>query len=297
MKNVRKAMGGGVESLFTNSRVLQDFDDATKELMQVHVVSINRISPNAEQPRKYFSEDSLVELEESIEEHGILQPLVVKPSQHTTGAYTIIAGERRYRAAKEIGLKEVPVIIRDVELKEALVLALTENMQRENLNPCEEADALYSLKEHFGFTQEELAQTLGKSRSTIANLLRLMNLCEEAKEAIKIGSLSLGHAKVLLSVSDKEQQKEILSVIVERSYSVREAEAFIELCKKGIEEESTTKKKQIPSHYMKEIAKQMSERFATKVHLKGTEEKGSIVISFTSKEMLDSLLHVLNKEY
>lgn len=297
MKQVRKAMGSGVDSLFNNSRVLQNLDDTTKELMQVHSISINRITPNAEQPRKHFSQESLHELGESIRQHGILQPLVVKPSVHTTGAYTIIAGERRYRAAKEVGIKEVPVIIHEVELKEAFILALTENMQREALNPFEEAQALYSLKEHFGFTQEELAGTLGKSRSTIANLLRLMNLCESAKEALRQDVISLGHAKVLLSLTDKEQQKEVLDITIQRAYSVREVEELIALYKNKEEEKSNpTKKRKKSSQQMREIADRMSRRFDTRVKITGTEEKGSIVISFTSKEMLQSLLAVLDEE-
>lgn len=297
MKHVRKAMGGGVESLFSNSRILENLDDKTKQLMQIHLISIHRVTPNADQPRKYFAQDALQELAESIKQHGILQPLVVKPSIHIAGAYTIIAGERRYRAAKQAGLKEIPVIIHEVELKEAFILALTENMQRESLNPLEEAQALYSLKEHFGFTQEELADTLGKHRSTIANLLRLVNLCESAKEALKNNAITLGHAKLLLGIVDKEQQKAFLDIVIEKSFSVRETEQALELYKaKRQEGMSTPRKKSMCSQYLQDVVNRMSERFATEVRIKGTEQKGSIVITFTSKEMLERLLTMLEQE-
>lgn len=297
MRGVRKAMGGGVDALFNNSHVLERLDNETKALMQIHILSIHRIKANEEQPRKRFIDDTLKELAQSIEEHGILQPLVVKPSSDTAGMYTIIAGERRYRAACEVGLKELPVIIHEVGVKEAFILALTENMQRESLTPLEEANALYALKENFGFTQEDLARTLGKRRSSIANLLRLIHLCDIAQEALEENTLSLGHAKVLLGIADIEEQHRLTDMVLTHNLSVRQTEELIEKYKDTSIEEGRTKRRKMPCpEHMQEIADRIGTRFSTKVRIKGTEQKGSIVIRYSSREMLDVLLTMLERE-
>lgn len=300
MKGMRKAMGGGVETLFNNSRVLNTLNDDAKQMMQIQIVPIHRVNPNHEQPRKQFAEESMLELVQSIEQHGLLQPLVVKPNTEVLGTYHIIAGERRYRAAKQVGMKEIPVIIHDVERKEAFILALTENMQREALNPLEEAHALLVLKDNFAFTQEELAKTLGKSRTAIANILRLMNLYTKAKQALQDNAITFGHAKVLLGAPDETVQDIIVDAVLKCNLSVRDTEVlldeYIRTYTSSQEKQRKRNKKNASSEQILALATRLSSRLSTKIQIKGSENKGSIVIQFSSKEMLDGLLGVLERE-
>ena len=198
-------LGRGLDALFNEN---------STENGGVINVSLNDIEPNREQPRKDFDEEALSELAESIAEHGLIQPIVVKPK--TNGRYSIIAGERRWRACRIAGLYEVPVVIKDADPQELMELALIENLQREDLNAVEEALGYRSLIDSFGLTQEEVAKRMGKSRTAVTNALRLLNLTDEELQALRMGAITAGHARALLTLEDEELMKE-LSVFIDES--------------------------------------------------------------------------------
>ena len=207
-------LGRGLDSLFADNSTENDSTISVK---------INDIEPNRDQPRKDFDEQSLGELADSISQHGLIQPIVVRPNPN--GNYTIIAGERRWRACRMAGIETVPVIVKDVSEKEVTEIALIENLQREDLNAVEEALGYRSLMEKYGLTQENVAARVGKSRSAVANALRLLSLKEEELEALKTGRISAGHARALLSIEDGEQRKAAFLLSLE-GRSVRDIEAL-----------------------------------------------------------------------
>ncbi|MSR36408.1 MAG: ParB/RepB/Spo0J family partition protein [Gemmatimonadetes bacterium] len=188
----------------------------------VRTVAVQSIAPNPQQPRKEFADNELAELTESIREHGLLQPLVVRPTG--SGRYELVAGERRFRSIQRLGWKEVPVVVREVDDDALLVLALVENLQREELNPMEEAEGYRVLAERFAFTQEEIAHAVGKERSTVANLLRLLKLAPSIRRMVEAGELSMGHARALLSVEDPVRAADLARAAVKEGWSVREVE-------------------------------------------------------------------------
>lgn len=208
-------LGKGFEALMQSNTM----DD---ELGEKATLSINDIEPNRGQPRKTFSEESLSELADSIREHGVLQPLLVRPMPD--GSYRLVAGERRFRAARLAGLYEVPVTVREMTDEEESVFALIENLQREDLNAVEEAEGIKTLIDTFGFTQEQAAQKLGKSRTAVTNSLRLLNLPDSVGSLLKDGKISMGHARALLAVEDEAEMKSIADTIVKNGISVRETE-------------------------------------------------------------------------
>ena len=213
-----KAMGRGLGALLSSDGIPENKRDSVVDL------KINDISPNNGQPRKNFNDDALNELASSIEENGVIQPIIV---QRKGEGYRIVAGERRWRAARIAGLSVIPAIVRDLSDKETMAQALIENIQREDLNPIEEASAMDNLLKTHKLTQEQLAKKLGKPRATIANTLRILNLDESLQEFVSRGDLSEGHAKAILALKDKEDQRKVADVIMAREMNVRQAEVFV----------------------------------------------------------------------
>ena len=252
-------------------------------------LKISEIEPNREQPRKEFDEKALSELAESISEHGLLQPLLVRPL--TLGGYQIVAGERRYRACRMAGLTEVPVIIRELGETETMEIALIENLQREDLTPLEEALGYKVLMDEHGFSQEEVAQSVGKSRPAVANALRLLKLPESITEYLKDGRISAGHARALLTLEDEELMKELAEEIVNKDLSVRQVE---KICKQKPKVEKTEKVEKKPSFYsMVELALNESLGRKIKISKNKGKEGGVIQIEFYSDEELTELSNKL----
>ncbi len=264
----KSGLGRGLESLFN--------ENATDE-GGIITVNLNDIEPNRQQPRKDFDEAALSELAESIAQHGLIQPIVVKPT--TNGRYSIIAGERRWRACRIAGLYEVPVVIKDVEAQELMELALIENLQREDLNAVEEALGYRSLIDAFGLTQEEVATRMGKSRTAVTNALRLLNLNEEELQALRIGSISAGHARALLSVDDAELREKMLELAI-KGASVRELEKMAKQTK------PKSKKKEKNNLYS-EVELSLKNELRRRVNITASGKgKGTITIEFFSDEEL-----------
>ena len=225
MENKRKALGKGLEQLFSNERIdFQNFEQKiVEEAKQSDIIEIPLVDirSNPYQPREYFDEQSLKELADSIKEHGVVQPIIVKKS---IKGYEIIAGERRTRASKMAGKETIPAIVRDFNDQEMLVVALIENIQRENLNPIEEAEAFSKIIENNGLTQEQAAQKFGKSRSYVTNLLGLLNLPEKTKEYVKEQKITMGHARALSKIADEDLVNELAEKVITDGLSVREIE-------------------------------------------------------------------------
>ncbi len=266
----KRGLGRGFNALF---------DENSVNIGSAITLNINDIEPNRNQPRKDFDEQALNELAESIEKHGLIQPIVVKPLLN--GTYMIIAGERRWRACRIAGLNEVPVIIKETDDRTLMELALIENLQREDLNPVEEAMGYKALIDEFKFTQEELANRMGKSRTAVTNTLRLLNLYPEELEALRKGEISAGHARALLACEDKERREKML-FFAQNGASVRELERMA----KPSAEIKPKKKADIPNFY-KEVELSLKTEIGRKVYIKPTGKgKGTITLEFYSDEEL-----------
>ena len=264
-------LGRGLDALFN--------DNSTEENGAV-TVSINDIEPNRNQPRKDFDEAALSELADSIAKHGLIQPIVVKPT--TNGRYMIIAGERRWRACRIAGLYEVPVMVKDTDDKTLMEIALIENLQREDLNPVEEALGYRSLIDEFNLTQEAVAERMGKSRSAVTNALRLLSLYEDELEALRKGIISAGHARALLSVDDKELRHKMLMAAADGA-SVRELEKMAAASKKS----SKTPNAIVKPNFYNEVELSLKNEMGRKVYIKPTGKgKGTLTIEFFSDKEL-----------
>jgi len=250
-------------------------------------VEINLIKPNNSQPRKNFDEDKIFQLSESIKEHGIIQPLVLKKQGKF---YLIVAGERRWRAAKAIGLKEVPAVILDLDDKQVLEISLIENIQREDLNPIEEAIAYKKLLEEFDFTQELLSKRIGKSRAAIANCIRLLNLDSRVQEYLIEGVISEGHGRALLPLEDNDLQYKFAQMIIDEQLNVRDVESLI----KNIGKNKKLKKQNENNPYYNDIKAKLESFFDTKVIFKTNGNKGKIMIEYYSEEELQRIIDILN---
>ncbi len=277
-------LGRGLDSLFadTGSGVSQAEADVTTLL-------IREIEPDKEQPRKVFEPQSLAELSKSIQEHGVLQPIVVRPVP--SGGYQIIAGERRWRAARQAGLQEIPVVIKDVSDAQAMEIALIENLQREDLDPVEEALGYKNLMERCNLTQEQAAEKLSRSRSAVANSLRILSLPEDVIVLLRDGKLSAGHAKAILSIPVPEKQSVAAKQICEENLNVRQAES---LCKK-LQKEPKTKNVSARPSIAAEVEISLRETLGTEVKVDYKEGKGSISVSFYSEEQLRIFANLLGK--
>ena len=253
----------------------------------VRYISIHDVKPNANQPRKTFDEEKIAELAASIRENGIIQPLIVRKKGK---AYEIVAGERRWRASVKAELKEVPCIVRDIDDEQNMLLAIVENMQREDLNPLEEAEGLNQMIATYGLTQEQVSRSVGKSRPYIANSLRLLKLPEDIKALISEGTISAGHGRALLSVEDEERQKKLTDMILKEGLSVRETERL------ASEEPAARRKKAGRKPKDPDVAKveaDLKEALGTRVSIRKTGRKGKIEIEFFSRDELERLIEML----
>ncbi len=254
-------------------------------------VKLMDIEPNREQPRKQFDEDALSELADSISKHGVLQPLLVRPL--TDGSYQLVAGERRWRASRMAGLTEVPVVVKDLTDSQVAELALVENLQRENLNPLEEANGYKELGEKFGYTQEQIAEVVGKSRSAVANSLRLLALPKSVAMLVSEGKLSMGHARALLSLEDEKMMSDLAKLIVANDLSVRETERLARNMKKD-EPKGKKAKKRNPFYDEAELA--LSDVLGRKVRITKSSKKGALEIEFFDDADLKKLLKIFDNE-
>lgn len=275
----------------TLGRGLDALIPTEKERYGYLLANIGEIKPNAFQPRKDFDEESIEELAQSIKENGIIQPLIVRKSE---GNYEIIAGERRWRAAQKVGLTKVPVILKDVSDRQALELALVENLQREDLNPIEEATAYEQLIEDFGLTHEEISARIGKERSTITNQLRLLKLPDEIKEAIIAGEITAGHARAILGLQSLAKAKEILEAIRKEKLSVRKTEKLVQ--KLSTQKEKTVKLDS-GDLFINHITDELKKALGTHVKIIDRKGKGKIEIEYYSKIELDRLIELLIGKY
>ncbi|CAI8706891.1 ParB/RepB/Spo0J family partition protein [Brevibacillus sp. DP1.3A] len=278
-----RGLGKGLNALITSNLI--------EEGEQVKEVSINEIRPNPYQPRKEFEQSAIEELAQSIKEHGIIQPLIVRKS---IKGYELVAGERRLRAAKVAGLKEVPVVVKAYTDQQLMEIALIENLQRENLNPLEEAEAYDKLISHHDYTQEQLAQKIGKSRPHVANMLRLLQLPEKIRKMVSAAELSMGHSRALLGVTDKKVQQQLANDVVEKGLSVRQLEELV----KQLNVSRETKKKKLAKNepVLIEMEERLRSRFGTSVKIKKGSKRGKIEIDFYSQEDLERIIEMLNIE-
>ena len=290
-KKVKKSgLGKGLDSLF--SEPAEEFINEVKNGKMPDTILLADIEPNRNQPRKSFDTEKLEALAASIKEHGIVSPIIVTASKN--GTYKIVAGERRWRAAKLAGLREVPCIVKDFDEKQASEIALVENLQRDDLNPIEESEGYRYLMERFSLTQDEISQKVGKSRSAVANSLRLSNLCDEVKKLVQEDKLTQGHARALLPL-DSEKQIELAHKIIDGDLNVRQAEALVRSASSSQKTSPQKKSNPIMQKYYKELEDTLSSRFGTKVKINEGAKKGKIEIEYYSKDDLERILFELKR--
>jgi len=277
----RKALGKGLSALIPEAHHLEDRDE------HFFLCPVDVIEPNPNQPRKDFGEMELEEMAESVRENGVITPLVVT---RTETGYQIIAGERRWRAAQKAGLDRVPVVVREATATESLELAIIENIHRKDLNPIEEALAYQRLLEEIGTTQETLGKRLGRDRSTIANLLRLLTLPSLIQKDVMDGRLTMGHARVLAGLKDGDRQMILRDLVIRKGLSVRQLEA---LAQRGPSRAGSRSKENERTRYMRSLGEDLKRRLGTKVELKAQGKRGRIIIHYYSDEELERLLELL----
>ena len=286
---VRSAFGRDFYEILEDN-VYEDKKDSVKS------ISINSIEPRRDQPRKDFDEESICLLADSIAAHGVLQPIIVRENTDFRGNYEIIAGERRWRAAKIAGLSEMPVVIIDGDDLKVAQIAIVENVQREDLNPVEEAFAYQALIEKFGMTQEQLSKEVGKSRSAIANLLRLIDLPDEILDLLKDGKLTNGHARAILGLDDKDQMIALANKVIERDLSVREVEKIV---KKIIEDQDkeilkTSDDDHVQRRvYMRDLERRVMDVLGRRVKINQTSKKHTVELTFDNDSDLEELLTLI----
>lgn len=281
------ALGKGLSALIPEDVVETEQQDEKGKML----IPLNEIRNDNNQPRKAFDNDKIAELTESIKTHGIIQPLILRKSDD--GLYVIVAGERRWRAAKMAGLKDVPAIVMELSEKDVLEISLIENIQRQDLNPIEEASAYKKLLSDFNLTQEDLSKRIGKSRTAITNTMRLMNLDIRVQQYIIEGIITEGHGRALLGIKDKEIQYELSQKVIDENLSVRELERLV----KRILEGKTTEEKETNNElnpYYKEIKNQLQSYFGTKVNISNKNNKGKIEIEYYSEDDLQRILDIID---
>ena len=279
------ALGKGLSALIPNESFNTDNNNSTLS------ISINKIKSDKAQPRKSFDSEKIAELTESIKTHGIIQPLILRKIDNDQ--YIIVAGERRWRAAKIAGLKEVPAIIMDLTESEILEISLIENIQRQDLNPIEEAIAYKKLIDDFKMTHEELSKRIGKSRTSITNTMRLINLDDRVQQYIIEGVISEGHGRALLGIKDFEIQYELAQQVIDEKLSVRELEKIIRRIIEPNNRNSSSSKQELNPYY-KEIKNQLQNYFGTKVNISNKNNKGKIEIEYYSEDDLQRILDIIN---
>ena len=274
---MKKGLGKGLGALIES---VENDNNGVKE------VRINEIEPNIEQPRKHFNDEKLAQLAESIKQHGVVQPLIV----HRDGStYKIVAGERRWRAARIAGLQTVPVIVRELSSKQVMEIALIENIQREDLNPIEEAEAYERLISEYGMTQEEVSETVGKSRPAITNSIRLLSLQDKIKSSLISGEISSGHARALLSIDSNDVQLKALDEINRKELSVRETELLV----KQLSTPKKPKKTKVSDAEHQAIEERFREIFGTRVRIMNNKKNGKILIEYYSLDELDRIISIV----
>lgn len=277
-----KGLGKGINALFPGESLSK-----AETVEKIHVKSIK---PNPYQPRKLFDEVAIEELRDSIKEHGILQPIIVRKTGTT---YEIVVGERRFRAAKMAGLEEIPAVVRELTDEETMELAILENLQREDLTPIEEAEAYHNLMENLKLTQEQLAFRLGKSRSHIANHVRLLSLPEKVRATITEGKLSMGHGRTLLGLRKKEQIFLVAERVLKEGLNVRQLEKLVQRLNEDVPRETKPTEKE--DLFLAEHESELRDYFGTNVTIKKSKNKGKIEIEFFSEEDLERILELLNE--
>lgn len=265
-------------------------ENNTDSMVSTDTLAVNDIIPNKEQPRKTFDEAALQELADSIKQHGVLQPLLVRPL--TTGGYQLVAGERRWRASRLAELKEVPVIIKELSDTEAMEIAIIENLQREDLNPIEEAEGLQALIDKCGFTQEEVATSVGKSRPAITNALRLLRLPQEVRQMTKDGDISAGHARALLAFDNEPMMLECAKQIVDKKLTVRDVEKMAKRPKTSKIKASSGKAR---DSFYDEVELALSDALGTKVKVYNGRNKGTLEIEFYTIDDLKNIANAIAK--
>jgi ParB family transcriptional regulator, chromosome partitioning protein len=287
----RKALGKGINAL------IPDFEmgvpEATVEgMIQSRELLIDEISPNRFQPRKYFDDDKLEELVKSISENGILQPVVV---QKSVNGYELVVGERRWRASKKAGLKKIPAVVREVSDAQALQLAIIENIHRQDLSPIEEAEAYARLADNFALTQEMIAKKVGKSRTAIANILRLLKLPQSIKEDMISGKLSMGHARALLGLEEARQAQALCKEIFKEDLTVRQTEKRVNKLKQPAPTKpvSLVDKKNI---FFKDLEKELERKLGTKVEISPKKKGGKLVVTYYSDDDLERIQNLIGRQ-
>ncbi len=284
MAKGRGGLGRGLESLFEDAA--PSFESDTR----IETLPLREIEPDPGQPRKTFDDETLAELSASIAEHGLLQPIAVRPKP--SGGYLIVAGERRWRASRMAGLTEVPVIVKDVTDEQAMELALVENLQREDLDPVEEAAGIRELMTRCDLTQEQAARKLGKSRSALANSQRLLSLPETVLELLKSGFITIGHAKVILGLPAPELQEEAAQMIADNQLNVRQAEA---LCKKLAKPAKEPVAAPLPSALPVEVEESLKQALGSEVRVAYHDGKGKLTVHFYSDDQLKAFANLLGQ--
>ncbi|MGI6603766.1 MAG: ParB/RepB/Spo0J family partition protein [Firmicutes bacterium] len=276
----KRGLGRGLAALIPESE--------PHEGETIQQVPLREIRPNAHQPRQVFDEEKLAELTESVRTHGVLQPVVLRP---VIGGYELVAGERRWRAAQAAGLSAIPAVVRELSDSEMTEVALIENIQREDLNPLEEAAAYERLSQEFGLTQEELARRVGKSRSHIANILRLLNLPPEVQANVSRGTITMGHARALLALPEAALQAQVCRQIIDKGLSVRETENLV---RSQLSKKERQKKKEAPANpWLAEMETRLKQTLSTQVRIKQGRRRGKIEIEYYSLEDLERLTALL----
>ena len=281
----KTGLGKGLDALFSSTNV-QNIEEDIKEGEKILTLEVNEVEPNRTQPRKHFDEEALEELSDSIKRYGLIQPIIVSKKQ---GYYEIIAGERRWRACKKAGLKTIPAILRDDDQRKNKEISLIENIQREDLNTVEKAEGIKTLMEEYSLTQQQVSEILGKSRSAIANTVRILNLDKRVLELAKEGKLTEGHCRALLAIENGDKQLEMALRIIEKGSNVREVENKTKVTKK-------MKKKDLKYEAIyRDIEDSFQNFFGTKVNLQAGQKKGKIIIEYKSNEDLERLLELIKK--
>lgn len=287
---VKRGLGKGIDTLIPqNTKASGDLsNEGAKGSQAETLININEIEPNKNQPRKRFDEDSLAELAESIKLHGVIQPLIIRKDGKL---YTIIAGERRWRAARMAGLKKVPAIIKDYTSREVMEIALIENIQRQDLNPIEEAQAYQNLIDEYHLKQDEVAEKVSKSRAAVTNSLRLLRLTKKVQQMVIDDIISGGHARALLSLEDKEKQEELAMRILDEKLSVREVEKLVKRMQNTkVRKTKSEEKPDIDPVFIRDAENRLKEAIGTKVTVNHKNNKGKIEIEYYSGEELDRIL-------
>ena len=303
MTTTSRGLGKGLNALLTQSAPEQthDMPDSGASSSDVQHISLSAIRPNPHQPRRTFTEESLAELAQSITEQGVLQPVLLRPAPE---GYELVAGERRWRASQAASLETIPAIVRELSDRESLVLALLENLQREDLNPLEEAQALERLQAEMGVSQAELAKQVCKSRSAVANSLRLLQLDEPIRQAVLDAELSAGNARTLMGISDTAARLELFEIVLGQALTVRQTEKIVAYWKEhGAFPAPFTRKaatphgpQKQPDRFLQDIQDVLRQRLPAKIHLRGGREKGKISLQYESPEQLEQILAVLGIE-